>query len=243
MRATVVLFDVDGTLIDPAGVGRAAVYDAFQNVFDVSRDALEQTNVPFAGSTDPRIFLALAEALGVSRETLHAREDRLVDVYVDCLRRRVGAPDAPCRILPGVVALIDALDALPDVFLGVLTGNLERGARVKLARFDLDRRFPAGGFASDHEDRRRIARIARERVARHFGVDERSCATVVVGDTEQDVDCARVNGYRSVAVGTGGATAARMTSWRSDAWLLDLEDIAAVVAAIGLGAGDRPTAP
>jgi phosphoglycolate phosphatase-like HAD superfamily hydrolase len=234
MSATIVLFDVDGTLIDPAGAGRGAVFDALQEVFGVSRQALEDARVRFAGRTDPRILRSLARAVAIPDERLRAHFERYVDAYVSHLRARLQAPTSRCRVLPGVEELLDTLRAHGGVYLGLVTGNLERGAHAKLERFGLDRYFEDGGYSSDDEDRATIARIARERLERRHGLRLAPERIVVVGDTELDVACARANGFRSVAVGTGGATAERMTSWGCDAWLEDLADARAAWAAFGL---------
>jgi len=227
-----VLFDIDGTLIDAGGAGRAAIHAAFGDVFGVSAEALRSTRVPFAGRTDPVIFRSIAAALGLGDGPYHRYLDALHDAYYRRLAELLERPDPRRRVLPGVRALLDALSARPRTHVGLLTGNLERGARAKLSALGLAGYFEDGGFASDSEDRREIARIAAERIARRIGAPVSPGRTVVIGDTALDVDCARANGFRCIAVGTGGADPATMGTWPCDARFADLADVGAVLAAI-----------
>jgi phosphoglycolate phosphatase-like HAD superfamily hydrolase len=143
-------------------------------------------------------------------------------------------PDPRRRLLPGVRGLLDALAARPDVHLGLVTGNVEAGARAKLAPFGLNAFFRTGGFGSDHADRREVARHAAERVALHAGISLEASRVVVVGDTELDVDCARANGFRAVAVLSGWSTEELLRQAGPDVLLPDLADLPATLAALGL---------
>ena len=234
MKTTAILFDIDGTLIDAAGAGRACLNVAFAEVFGVEPSLLAATAVPFAGRTDPAIFRSIADALGVAPRDYLARVDAVREAYFAALRIRMAIPDPRRRVYPGVLALLESLRASDHAAIGLLTGNLERGARIKLEAFDLNRFFPAGGFSTDDGDRRAIARIAAARVAEHHGAEIPPERTVVIGDTALDVDCARANGFRSIAVATGGASPEEIATWPCDAWFDDLADLPAVWRAIGL---------
>lgn len=232
MQAKLILFDVDGTLIDVAGAGRRSMEGAFREVLGV--DGLERAGaVPYAGRTDPLIFASMAEACGVDLATFREREDDLVRSFVRALETEMQRPDPRRRVLPGVRALLETLEAMDGVHLGLLTGNIEAGARIKLEPFDLNRFFPAGGFASDDPDRRAIARIARGRMSELTGIVFPPEAVTVVGDTDHDVDCARANGFRAVVVDSGWVPRERLERSRPDVLLDDLGD-PGVMAALGL---------
>ena len=232
MEPKLILFDVDGTLIDTAGAGKRAMERAFGEVFGL--DGFERAaGVAYAGRTDPVILEGLARAFSIRPATFRERRDRLERTFVRALASEMARPDERRRLLPGVLPLLERLEALDAVYLGLLTGNLEAGARAKLEPFDLNRFFAAGGFSSDHPDRREIARIACRKLADLTGTAFRPGDVTVVGDTEHDVDCARANHYRSVAVDSGWVDRAALERARPDALLDDLSD-PGVMQALGL---------
>jgi phosphoglycolate phosphatase-like HAD superfamily hydrolase len=155
-------------------------------------------------------------------------------VYLEALRNLLSSPDPRRRVLPGIRRLLDTLDAMRAVHIGLLTGNLEAGARAKLEPFGLAGYFPAGGFSSDHEDRNEIARIATEKFRQRTGFEFAPDRVHVVGDTELDVECARANGYRAVAVASGWVSAQRLREAAPDAFFDDLTDLPRVLRALGL---------
>jgi phosphoglycolate phosphatase-like HAD superfamily hydrolase len=232
MRPKLILFDVDGTLIDAAGAGRRAMERAFREVLGV--DGIEQAaGVAYAGRTDPMIFEATAEALHVDPAIYRSRRDDLIRGFVRAIEEEMRRPDPRRRVLPGVRALLETLAEMDAVHLGLLTGNLEAGARAKLEPFGLNHFFPAGGFASDHADRRRIARVAHDRMSELAGLVFRPEDVTVVGDTQHDVDCARANGFRAVAVDSGWVGREVLERAHPDV-LLDALDDPSVLEALGL---------
>jgi len=230
MRPTLVLFDVDGTLVDTAGAGRRALHVAFEAVHGLADVAARTEAVAFSGKTDPAIVAEMCAALAV----VPGETEAFARAYLDALSAEMARPDRRRRVLPGVEALLETLSLRPHVHLGLVTGNVEAGARAKLAPFGLNPYFPTGGFGSDHPDRREVARRAAARVALHAGVPVESSRVVVVGDTELDVDCARFNGFRAVAVLTGWATEAELRAAGPDVLLSDLGDLADALEALGL---------
>ena len=233
MAPKLILFDVDGTLVDMSGVGRRAMERAFAEVFGVHGvDRL--TGVAFAGRTDPVILDAVAGALGLEPARLDSERERLIESFLDGLHAELRRPDPRRQLLPGVRPLLDQLDALDDVHLGLVTGNLEAGARAKLEPFDLNRFFPAGGFASDDPDRRRIARIGWRKLCELTGIDFPPGDVTIVGDTEHDVDCARANGFRAVAVDSGWVRRSNLEEARPDVLLDDLGDLRQTLEALGV---------
>jgi len=196
------LFDIDGTLlIRAADDHRAAIYAALRRVYHV-HDPTE-AKVETAGRTDPWIARSILLQLGVSARRI---DDGMADfkrVAVEEYRRRCRA-DLTGHVAPGVVEMLEGLRDRDGVVLSLVTGNLERIARMKLARAGIGEFFGGahGGFGSDHEDRAELPGIARLRAGSNGQPYPRE-QTIVIGDTPLDIACARADGVRCVAVTTG----------------------------------------
>ena len=195
----IVLFDIDGTLILSGRAGLRGMNATFERLYGV-RGALD--DVPLAGRTDRAIVGDVLGAIGV--DPTPDAIARIREAYVDDLRVAIRKPvDDPCGVLPGVEPLLDAIDALPHVRSGLLTGNFEPGAVVKLEHFGLWRRFGFGAFGDDHVDRRALVPIALARAQQAGHALPSPARIVVIGDTPLDVDCAKAHGARAIAVATG----------------------------------------
>ncbi len=232
MRVRLILFDIDGTLVDAGGAGRRALLVTFDRLFSPA-SLTAAGRVPFAGKTDVAILRDMARELGIGADDLAKKRQEFDRVYEGALRHELhldGAP--PQRVLPGVLALLNLLADRADARTGLLTGNIAVGARLKLERFDLNRFFEGGGFGDDAPDRRGVARAAREDMARRSGIDFEAGDVIVVGDTDKDVDCAHANGFRAIAVDTGWAEPGSLTAARPDALFEDLSNTDAVLRAI-----------
>ena len=167
----------------------------------------------FSGKTDPQIVRELLTDAGLEDAAVDAGLAGLWDRYIGELEARIR--DNPMRLLPGVADLIEALDAEPDVALGLVTGNIIRGARVKLGSVGLAGFFAIGGYGSDHEIRERLPAIALERAFETWGVRFPAASTVVVGDTHRDVEMRKARGYENGRCGDRADSARAARDHRS----------------------------
>ncbi len=195
---TILLFDVDGTLLTAGGAGRRALVRAF--VAELGRGEVVQA-IDLRGMTDPAVFREAVTAAGLSPDPRLLA--RLVASYLAFLPEELDRA-ASFTVLPGVRQVVAAARACPGVAVGLGTGNYERGARLKLARGELSDDFPFGGFGDDAEARAEVLRAGAERGARRLEKPLARCRVVVIGDTPRDVAAARSIGAESVAVATGG---------------------------------------
>lgn len=193
---TIALFDLDGTLITTDGAGRRALVRALADLH--GREDL--CDFPLAGKTDRAIVRQALQGAGLVCG--EAAIDAVLFRYLELLPGEIAAA-AGYGVLPGVSALLDALDADQHTAVGLGTGNIRPGAAIKLARADLMRRFAFGGFGSDAEDRAELLRIGAERGAQRLGHSLNECRVVIVGDTPRDVAAAQAIDASCVAVATG----------------------------------------
>jgi phosphoglycolate phosphatase len=216
---TIVLFDIDGTLVRTGGAGVHAMSRAFEDVFGIA-GAFE--GIPMAGRTDKGILEAAAARAGLDTGGEFFRSFRAR--YCERLREALPEPGHYKSVLPGVRPLLDALAPRPDVFLALLTGNCEQGAKLKLEYFDLWQYFPCGAFGDDLNHRNDLFAVALQRALECGAPDVPPRSVIVVGDTELDVACAAAAGARSVAVATGPADSAALRQCGANAVFEDLSD-------------------
>lgn len=226
---TVVLFDIDGTILLTDGAGRRAIHDALLEVFGTTGPS----DVWFDGKTDPQIVRELMRRSGHADEHIDDRMTRLLERYVERLRIELRNPAHPPRLLPGVMPLLDELEHRENVTLGLLTGNVIDGARAKLEAVGIaPSRFRVGAFGSDHELRPELPAIAQRRARDLIAAEIAGDRVVVIGDTPADVTCGRGIGARAIGVGTGRYKVDELASHGAAAVFEDLSDTSAVVRAI-----------
>jgi phosphoglycolate phosphatase-like HAD superfamily hydrolase len=195
-RPTVLLFDIDGTLVDTGGAGRRAMEEAFRQVTGCAASM----SFSFGGMTDRAIVrraLTLRE-LPVDEASMQG----VIECYLTLLSGELRVAER-YRVLPGVRVLLDALYGTRDVVIGLGTGNVRAGATLKLAHGNLDRSFTFGGFGCDSEDRPTLLEVGARRGAAALGRERPECRVVVIGDTLRDVEAAKHIGAECVAVATG----------------------------------------
>src|SRR5262249_14151261 len=214
VKPTILLFDLDGTLLSAGGAGRRALERAFAAHCGT---AVPLHDLRFNGMTDPGIVRVGLEQLRRAVEALLVAP--LLDDYVRLLPEEL-ANGPGCEVFPGVTALLDALADADTVAVGLGTGNVRDGARLKLERAGLDAYFPFGGFGSDHEERAELLRIGVARGAGRLACRPEACRVVVIGDTPYDVAAARAIGASSLAVCTGGCAPDRMHA-AGATWIVD----------------------
>lgn len=213
------LFDVDGTLVHSGGAGKQALTRAFSELHGLS-GAME--GITFAGLTDPAIVRDIFR-VKLGRESVSSEDvARVLGCYEELLAEEVWkVPGA--AVCPGVQDVLDALARCPEIAMGLLTGNIEAGARLKLGRFDLHGYFAFGAFGSDSEDRSVLASLAAERGRAHTGATVEGKDLFIIGDTPRDIACGRHLGVTSVAVATGPFAIDELASHDPDHLLPTLE--------------------
>lgn len=229
MIMKLVLFDIDGTLLWSDGAGRRALHHALTETFGTVGPA----DYWFDGKTDPQIVRELMQLEGFDDAVIEERLPRTLDRYLDRLRQELYDPAHGAEALPGVPALLDALEARADVVLGLLTGNIAGGARAKLGRVGIDfDRFAVGAFGSDDAVRPELPAIAQRRCREVLDLHVPGERMIVIGDTPADLTCGQGIGARAVGVATGRYTVEQLGAYEPHAVFPDLSDTSAVVEAI-----------
>lgn len=224
-----VLWDIDGTLVDTAGHGRSAFVEAFRTVF--GRPG-ELGDLSMSGRTDHAISLDVLRRNGVAEAETHL--PTMFAALNQALASSGDAISADGRVMPGVRGVIGALSSRDDVTQSLLTGNIEANAHVKLDALGLGELvdMDIGGYGSDSGIRPELVDISRRKAASLRDVHVNPADTVLIGDTPLDVDAAHRNGARAVAVATGRFDLDSLRATGANAVLEDLSDVEAAVAAI-----------
>lgn len=213
MKSTILLFDVDGTLVTTCGAGRRAVERTFELRFGM-KDVL---SFSFAGMTDKAIVRTALRSMGQdysSGEALEREIEATLAFYLGVLENEI-TNNPNIRIHAGMLEAMDMADArAANVGLGLGTGNIKRGAQIKLDKVGIFHRFAFGGFGDDSIDRPAILMAGARRGAEHLNVPLERCRIVVIGDTPKDISAAKEIGAESIAVATGLHDLAELRSCR-----------------------------
>jgi phosphoglycolate phosphatase-like HAD superfamily hydrolase len=227
VKPRLVLFDIDGTLVSAGGVSARALEAALVETYGTAGPA---DGYDYSGKTDPQIVRELMRGAGLDDPAIEEGRPLALERY----HRRLAESLRPEHVQakPGVLALLEALERAPGVRLGLLTGNLEPCARLKLAPVGANPFFAFGAYGSDDEDRYRLPPVALVRAREATGIAFEGRDTVIVGDSVHDVRCGRGVGVRAVAVATGKTTPATLAEAAPDALVADFSDTAAGLRAI-----------
>jgi phosphoglycolate phosphatase-like HAD superfamily hydrolase len=228
LKTKLVLFDIDQTILHSGGAGEKALTRALRDRF-----GLEETlaNIEIAGKTDIWIAHRIFEAHGI--EPHPENVGRFLEGYLGHLKGELALNDG--RLLPGFPRILEALSRLPNVAIGLLTGNLRRGAELKLKHYGVMEHFAFGAFADDSHDRNKLGPFARERAREAHGVDFAPGDIYIIGDTPHDIACAKAIGARGVGVATGRYPRAALEAAGADFVFDDLSDVERVIRRLGLG--------
>jgi phosphoglycolate phosphatase len=215
------LFDVDQTLISTGGAGIRALNRAFQKLYAVE-NAME--GILPHGKTDP----------GIIREILHSHPvpsltdgfptsmTAIVESYLEFLDNEIDSTSS-YKILPGIEGILNSLSGRSDIAIGLATGNVEAGARIKLERGNLNRFFPFGGFGSDSENRTELVRCGAEKASAYMGCRPAPDDVFVIGDTPRDIAAGREAGFLTVGVATGKYSKAELQESGATVAISDFE--------------------
>ena len=219
---TFILFDIDGTLVSLDGAGSRSLNRAMEELLQIT-DGFR--GIDFAGKTDLQIIREALGTLGLTDgdDLMHS----LLNRYLVHLRAEVSTGRG--HVKKGIRELLPALQNLEGIYLGLLTGNAETGARLKLEPFGLNRYFPVGAFGSDSEDRNLLLPIAVERLQEETSASVNYEHCVVIGDTPKDVECAHVHGASAVAVATGTYPLKELEKTAAELVTADLSDTEKIV--------------
>ena len=218
-----VLFDIDGTLITDRGAARDAFATALKKVYAYDGDL---SRYDFSGRTDPQIARTVLGDAGIDPGDMHA----LWDVYLGELARN--ATTGRVRALPGIRTLVDTLHTHDDVILGLLTGNIEPGARLKLGGADLNGYFAFGAFGSDSADRNELPPIAVDRASALHGHRFEGRDVVIIGDSIFDIRCGVPYDATTIAIASGKTAAETLRAENPRHLFSSAEDLGALMDAI-----------
>jgi phosphoglycolate phosphatase-like HAD superfamily hydrolase len=220
------LFDIDGTLIHSGGAGVRALIRAFKERFGIDDDL---SDIEIAGMTDSGIVVSILNKHKIP--PTHENVSAFLDSYVHFLSLEL--PRRKGKLLPGVLQLLEKLKSRPHVVLALLTGNVSRGARLKLEHYGVWHFFEFGAFADDHRDRNQLGRFARARAKEKHDREFAASEIDVIGDTPRDIACGRALGARTIAVATGTWSRDELAKYQPDFLIDDLSDLKTIIDTLG----------
>ena len=225
-KTRLLLFDIDGTLIHSGGAGIHALILAFKERFGIDDDLHD---IEFAGMTDSGIVLSILEKHKIA--ATHENMSAFLDSYLHFLSLEL--PRREGKLLPGVLELLERLKTRPHVVLALLTGNVSRGARLKLEHYGVWHFFEFGAFADDHRDRNELGRFARARAKEKHEQEFDASQIDVIGDTPRDIACGKAFGARTIAVATGRWRRHELANHDPDFVIDDLSNVEKIMDTLG----------
>jgi phosphoglycolate phosphatase len=225
-----VLFDIDGTILLTAGAGRRAITAAISQELGNGKTVGQ---IRFDGKTDPQIVAELLQSSGQGGDLAPDRLALICRRYVELLADELQRPTTQTTLMPGILELLDRLEREDGVILGLLTGNIQAGATLKLQAAGIDpNRFRVGAYGSDAAQRLELPPIAVRRATPVLGRAPTGSEVVIIGDTPADISCGQCIDARAVAVATGGYSLAELEACGPYALFEDLRDTRRVVTSI-----------
>ena len=220
------LFDIDGTLIHSGGAGVHALKLTLAERFGMADDLHD---IEIAGMTDSGIVVSILKKhrIPATNENMAAFLDSYVHFLSLELPRREG------KLLPGVLELLEKLKSRPHLVLALLTGNVSRGAQLKLEHYGVWHFFEFGAFADDHQDRNQLGPFAVARAKEKHGREFSAAEIDVIGDTPRDITCGKAFGARTIAVATGTCSREQLAEHQPDFLIDDLSDVDRVIDTLG----------
>jgi phosphoglycolate phosphatase len=220
------LFDIDGTLIHSAGAGVYSLQHTLAERFNIEDDLAD---IEIAGMTDSGIVMSILNKhrIPATNENIASFLDSYVHFLSLELPRRMG------QLLPGVLDLLNKLKVRPNLVLALLTGNVSRGAQLKLEHYGVWHFFEFGAFADDHHDRNQLGRFAQARAQEKHGYQFKANQIDVIGDTPRDIACGKAFGARTIAIATGSWPRTELAAHQPDFLFDDLSNVDEVIGVLG----------
>lgn len=232
------LWDIDGTLISTGHAGEFALKDTMRAMIGGEPDL---TGIEIAGRTDRSITMQILRKHDIEPKV--ERVTQFLDSYVEALTRRLPERRPFGSVYSGILPILEEVDRRPDLAQGLVTGNLHRGARLKLEHYDVFHYFEFGAFADDGHDRNCLPPLAKARAEARYNVSFSPSSIFIIGDTPHDIACGKAIGARTVGVATGNYTVSQLAESGADIVFADLSDTRAFFAFIDDGAGGMTDAP
>ncbi|MBN2364886.1 MAG: HAD family hydrolase [Calditrichaeota bacterium] len=220
MKKKLLLFDIDGTLILTGGIAPKLMVES---VYKIMGLPVRWTIEDFVGNTDRNIVMTLLNRCGISEALMTEKTEMVMDEYLQTLSEEL-KKDGVVTVLPGVKNLLEELAGDHRFSLGLLTGNVREGARIKLAVDNLISYFPVGAFGDDALNREDLPPVAIRRAEKYFGHFFDRQDVWIIGDSINDIKCARANGLKSLAVASGHTRDLELRNYKPTALFMDLND-------------------
>ena len=219
------LFDIDCTLLNTGGAGMNAFHGAIEDLYADNLIGGNSLSLDMAGSTDSGLVIEIFKSLGIEDSVKERKV--FFDTYLSKLNSNLSSSKFAGHLLPGVDTLLKELSVnfqIHGVYTGLLTGNLEEGAKMKVEHFGIGEHFTFGAYGCDHHDRNKLGPIALERAYEEHDRNFDPENVIVIGDTPKDIKCAKAFGAKVLAVATGSFTCNELSQYEPDFVIEDLSD-------------------